>query len=57
MNRTVTMPHVDSSVPLTLRELGVRLSALQPRIVGDANLAVSSAFLDSMSAFSSSLPR
>lgn len=47
MNQPVAMAHVDSSAPLTLRELGSRLNALQPRIVGDAELAVSSVFQDS----------
>lgn len=47
MNRMLSMAHVDSSAPVTLRELGVRLGALQPRIVGDAELAVSSVFQDS----------
>ena len=47
MNRKVSMAQVDSSAPLTLRELGMRLSALSPRLVGDAELRVSSLFQDS----------
>ncbi|HEU5072508.1 MAG TPA: Mur ligase domain-containing protein, partial [Polyangiaceae bacterium] len=47
MNRMLSMAHVDSPAPLTLGELAVRLSAFQPRIVGDASLAVSSVFQDS----------